>query len=118
MDLSNKEQLVICFRWVDSSLEAHEDFLGLYHLESTQASIIVTVVCDVLQRLNISITKLRGQCYDGASSMAGSRGGVATKILEAELRAVYTHCYGHALNLACSDTVKHCKVLRNALDAS
>ena len=82
VDVSNQVQLVICFRWVDSSLKAHEDFVSFYHLESTQASVIVTVVRDVLQRLNISIIKLRGQCYDGVSSMSGSRGGVATKILE------------------------------------
>ena len=29
-DVSNKEQVVICFRWVDSKLEAHEVFIGLY----------------------------------------------------------------------------------------
>ena len=60
-NVSNKEQLVICFQWVDSSLEAHEDFVELYHLETTQASVIVTVACDVLQKLNISITQLTGQ---------------------------------------------------------
>ena len=29
-DISNKEQLTICIRWVDKELEAHEDFLGFY----------------------------------------------------------------------------------------
>ena len=28
-------------------------------------------------RLNISLERLRGQCYDGASAMSGKRGGVA-----------------------------------------
>ena len=27
-DVSNKEQVVICFRWVDSKLEAHEVFIA------------------------------------------------------------------------------------------
>ena len=27
-----------------------------------------------------------------------------------EPRALYTHCYGHALNLAMCDSVKGCKV--------
>ena len=27
--VSNKEQVVICFRWVDKKLEAHEEFVGL-----------------------------------------------------------------------------------------
>ena len=55
-DESNKEQVVICFRWVDDELDVHEDFIGLYETES--------IIHDVLNRLNISITKLRGQCYD------------------------------------------------------
>ena len=29
-DESNKEQVVICFRWVDDELDVHEDFIGLY----------------------------------------------------------------------------------------
>ena len=48
--------------------------------------------------------------------LAGSRSGEATKYLEREPSALYTHCYGHSLNLACSDTVKECKLMRNALD--
>ena len=115
-DVANQEQVVICFRWVDSKLEAHEEFVGLYQVECTQAEMLVAVVHDVLKRLNISTLKLRGQCYDGALSMRGSQSGVATQILKEEPRAVYTHCYGHALNLACSDAVKGCKVMRDALD--
>ena len=48
--------------------------------------------------------------------MAGARNGVATQILSEEPRAVFTHCYGHALNLAVGDTVKKNKILSNALD--
>ena len=49
-DVSNKEQLVNCFHWVDSNLEVHEEFAGLSHVESTQALVIVTAVHDFLQR--------------------------------------------------------------------
>ena len=79
---------------------------------------LVAVIHDVLQRLNVSVSKLRGQCYDGVSAMSGSRGGVATKLQQEEPRAVYTHCYGHALNLACGDTIKKSKVMRDALDTA
>ena len=37
-------------------------------------------------------------------------------VQDEEPRAVYTHCYGHALNLACSDSVKRCKLMKDALD--
>ena len=57
-----------------------------------------------------------GQCYDSASSMSRPRSGVAKKISDLESRAVYTHCYGHSLNLACMDTMKSSKVMQEALD--
>ena len=34
--------------------------------------------------------------------MKGPRSGVAKQLLDEEPRAIYTHCYGHSLNLAIS----------------
>ena len=48
--------------------------------------------------------------------MAGCKTGVATTILRKEQRALYTHCYGHALNLAVQDSVKANVILRDTLD--
>ena len=64
------------------------------------------------------MSKLSGQCYDMAATMAGKKTGVATQIQKLEPRAVYTHCYGHALNLACNDSIKTCKLLRDTLDVT
>ena len=36
-DISNKEQLTICIRWVDKELQAHEDFLGFYNVPNIGA---------------------------------------------------------------------------------
>ena len=71
---------------------------------------------DCLICMNLQWNRCRGQCYDGASNMAGSRNGVATQILTREPRALYTHCYGHFLNLAMCDTIKQCKLTRDAVD--
>ena len=35
-----------------------------------------------------------------------------------KLCVTFTHCYGHALNLAAGDTIKKNKVLCNTLDAT
>ena len=85
-------------------------------VESIGADTLHRVLKDVLIHMNLSMGRMRGQCYDGASAMSGLRSGVATRFLEEEGRAIYTHCYGHALNLACSDTNKGCKVMRDTLD--
>ena len=44
------------------------------------------------------------------------RSGVAAPISAEEPRALYTHCYGHALNLEAADTIKQNKLLHDALD--
>ena len=54
--------------------------------------------------------------YDGVSAMSGIRSGVAKRMSELEPRTIFTHCYGHALNLAACDTLKKSKVTKNALE--
>ena len=49
---------------------------------------------------------------------AGCKAGVAKLILDEESRAIYTHCYGHSLNLACNDIIKRCAIVRNAFDTA
>ena len=117
-DASNTEQLVICMRWVDGNFETHEDFLGVYALADLQANTITNSIKDIFLRYDLPMSKLRGQCYDMAATMAGKKTGVATQIQKLEPRAVYTHCYGHALNLACNDSIKTCNLLRDTLDVT
>ena len=50
--------------------------------------------------------------------MTGSKRGVTTQISTEEPRATFTHCYGHALNLAVGDTVKKNKILKDVLDTT
>ena len=38
------------------------------------------------------------------SEMSGIRNGVAKQLMDEEPRAVFMHCYVHALNLAVGDT--------------
>ena len=66
--------------------------------------------------MNVKLGHCRGQCFDGASTMGGAKKGVAKDIAIKELCAIYTHCYGHALNLGVGDTVKQCHLMKSALD--
>ena len=115
-DSSNKERVVICFRSVDKQFESQEDFVGLYQVDSIDCSSMVKVLKDTMLRLNLAMSNCRGQCYDGAANTAGIWNGVATQIC-VEPCATYSHCYGHALNLAASNTVKKNKILCDVLDS-
>jgi len=96
---------------VDENFEVQEEFVGLYEVASTGAENIYAAITDVLLRLNLPISKVRGQCYDRAATMSGAKSGVVSRMCTAEPRAVFTHCYGHSLNLACSNAIKHCKLM-------
>ena len=50
--------------------------------------------------------------------MRGTKSGVAKRISDIEPRALYTHCYGHSLNLAASDVMRNIKIMRDALDTT
>ena len=115
-DVANVSQLVICLRWVDDDLIAHDEFIGLKEMPSTNADAIVSALKDVLLRMNINLNKCRGQCYDGCSTMTGSKNGVVVQIKKDEKRALYTHCYCHSLNLAIGDTMRNCDLLQRTLD--
>ena len=117
-DVANKEQFAVCIRWVDETLTDHEDVIGVYNVGTIDAETLTAAIRDVLLRISLKMSDCRGQCYDGASNMAGSKSGVAARLLEEEPRALLTHCYGHSLNLAVSDAMKQSKVCRDALDTA
>ena len=110
-DISNQKQVTVV-------ITVYEELLGLYRVDSIAADSLTAVIKDVMIRLNLSMSKLRGQCYDGCSTMSGIRTGVAKRIADEKPRAVFTHCYGHSLNLAASDTVKKSKLMKDALDTT
>ena len=49
-DVSNKEQVVVCIRWVDDELCVHEEFIGIKPVERTCVEDIVKVLCETLNR--------------------------------------------------------------------
>jgi len=103
---------------VDDSFEAYNEFLGLQQLEGGSASSIVHDIKTAIERMGLHYNKLRGQFYDGCGPMTGpgANVGVATRIKEEEPHALYTHCYGHATNLACSDSISKVRVVKDAHD--
>ena len=66
------------------------------------------------QRLSLSFSNVRGQCYDMAASMAGSKNDVAVKILLKSLELFIHIVMGMHLILACSNEVKHGLLLQDA----
>ena len=112
-DCSNKEQFIICFAWVDKGFNTHEDFIGIYNVDNIKAVTLVTVIKDVLIRLNIPLSNARGQCNDVAKIMC-----VLKMVLSENPKAFFRHCLGHALSLAVGDMVKYVRFLKDSMDTT
>ncbi|CAB3991857.1 zinc finger MYM-type 1-like [Paramuricea clavata] len=117
-DIGNKEQLTLCFQWVDGQLDGHEDFLGFYNIPNIASETIVQAIKDSLIRLQLSLSQCRGQCYDGASNMLGKKSGVAKQIQECEAKALPTHCHGYSLSLGVKDATNNCHLLSNTMNTN
>ena len=115
-DLSHREQLCLCIRWVDNDFEIHEDFLELIEAPKTDANTITMLLKDSLVRHCLPISNCRGQGYDGASTFRGHINGVAAQIESIEPAALYVHCFAHCTNLCLQTAARQCATIRDALD--
>ena len=89
----------------------HAKFQVSFHQVVTT---LVAIFEDAILQMNINLEHCHRHCYDGAS---GTKKGVAKVIATKESCAIYTYCYGHALNLGDDDTVKQCNLMKSALNA-
>ena len=115
MSCHNDEHLPICICFVDSECNIREEFIAFIKLGRVRAVDISDAIIKSLENIGLSLSNLRGQGYDGASTMSGARVGVQARICEKQPKAIYTHCAGHSLNLAIGNS---CLVpaIRNCID--
>lgn len=85
-EISNKEQMTLCLRWVDPCMKVSEDFMGFYELKDIGAETISSAILDCLTRLNIQLDKCRGQCFDGASNMMGKKQELGSEYWKSNLK--------------------------------
>ena len=78
-DISNKDLLCMCFRWI-KDLRVNEDFLGYYELPDIKNGTIVIAIKDSLIRMQLSLNDLRAQAYDGVNNMFDKNTGVSVQI--------------------------------------
>ncbi|KAM6547091.1 hypothetical protein CsatB_027827 [Cannabis sativa] len=99
-DVSIKEQMAVVLRYVDKDGHVIERFVGIEHVANTTAVSLKGAIDKLFSRYGLSISKLRGQGYDGASNMQGEFKGLKTLILKENPSAFYVHCFAHQLQLA------------------
>ena len=99
-DISNKEQLSFCLRFVDSNNDIREEFLKFIHCDKgITGRDLFEAVTNTLPEFGLDLMTCRGQLYDGAGGRVGKVNGPLGIVLQSNMLALYTHCHRHRLNL-------------------
>ena len=106
-DKSIKEQMAVILRFVNENGEIVERFLAIEHVSDTSSNLLKAALDGLFARHGLSICRLRGQTYDGASNMSGEFNGLKTLIQKENSFAFYVHCFAHQLQLVVISAVKN-----------
>lgn len=113
-DVNKSEHISVILRYVKVKKvkdewmpEINERFIGFIRATRLDAESIFHYVTDYLEKKQIDISKLVGQCYDGAKVMSGHKSGLMKRVQEVVPSAIYTHCYAHRLNLVLIDSIEN-----------
>ncbi|GMP55747.1 hypothetical protein CsSME_00020477 [Camellia sinensis var. sinensis] len=98
-DVSIKEQMAVVLHYVDERGIVTEWFLGIVHVADTTALSLKVAIESLFSRHGLSLARIRGQGYDGASNMQGAFNGLKTLILRENKSTYYVHCFAHQLQL-------------------
>ncbi|XP_074277211.1 uncharacterized protein LOC141600853 [Silene latifolia] len=76
-----------------------ESFLGVVKMKDTCSLSLRVAIKEMIEDNKLSMSRIRGQGYDGASNMRGEINGLKTLIMNDTPSAYYVHCFAHQLQL-------------------
>lgn len=91
--------MTVVIRYVNNLGDVLERIFGVVHVKYTIALSLKSVIENFLFKHGLSMLKIRGQGYDGASNMRGQLNGLKTLILKKNPYARYVHFFVHQLQL-------------------
>ncbi|XP_042432732.1 uncharacterized protein LOC122019319 [Zingiber officinale] len=81
-DISVKEQMGVVLRYVNKRGQVIERFLAIVHVSDTSSRSLKDAIDALFVKHGLSLSRLRGQGYNGASNMLGEFNGLKSLILQ------------------------------------
>ncbi|GAV73862.1 LOW QUALITY PROTEIN: DUF4371 domain-containing protein, partial [Cephalotus follicularis] len=106
-DVSVKEQMTSILRYMDDKDCVIKRFLAIVHVLDTTSSSHKTAIDMLFSTHGLSISRIRGQGYDGASNMRGEFNDLKSLIIRENKAIFYVHCFSHQLQLTLVTVAKN-----------
>ena len=78
-DISRTEQFSLCFSLVADGVKK-EAFVGFYETKTTYGKALYDLITKAISDLNLDLTNIVGECFDGAANMSGKEKGLAARM--------------------------------------
>ena len=98
-DISVKEQMVVVLCFVDKKGRVVERFLSLVHVSTTTALSLKTALEFLFAKHGLSLSRIRGQGYDGANNMQCEFNDLKSLIMKEHGCTFYFYYFAHQLQL-------------------
>ena len=72
-----------------------ERFIGIEHVASTTTLSLKVAIDRIFFQDELNISRLRRQCYDGATNIQDAFSGLKTLIMKGNPCVFYIHCFAH-----------------------
>ena len=92
--------MTVVLRYVNEKGHVIKRFICIEHVVCTTVLSLKAAIDGLFSRHGLSMSRLHGQGYDGASNMQGEFNGLKTLILKESECAFYVNCFAHQLQLA------------------
>jgi len=109
-DLSHTDRVSLYVRYVrfDGGVaKIEERLLAIVAADRKTGEALEALLLNILEKYNLNIDDIVGQCYDGGSNLAGVYKGVQARILEKNPLDLFTYCYAHSLNRVVVNACNH-----------
>ncbi|XP_021835369.2 uncharacterized protein [Spinacia oleracea] len=105
-DLCDKDQMTLFLRYISKKGEIIERFLGIVYVPDTNSLTLKATTESLLMEHSLSLSRVRGQCYNGAGKMQDAIHDIKTLIMRESPSAYYVHCFSHQLQLTLAVVAK------------
>ena len=78
-DISRTEEVSLCFNFVADGVKK-EAFFGFYETKTTYGKALYDLITKAISDLNLDLTNIVGECFDGAANMGGKEKGLAARM--------------------------------------
>ena len=110
-DVSMKEQMGVVLQYVNKNGCVIERFLDMVNVLDTSAISLMNAIDCLFAKHGLSLLRLRGQRYDGASNMRGEFNGLKALILRENPYTRYIYCFAHLLQLVIVAVAKNNRIV-------